>query len=595
MSKVSATGGEKKLFPILRNFYQGQGRGVSFMTVFFVFKSLCVWFSPIIMARLIDILRDPSQNFLFWLAWLGGLQVLLVAINFPATMIGMRYQARVTRGVSLRLRSEVCRIINSLNFLQQERLKHGALQAKIIRDIELLEQLPRLFLNQILATFFSLLIIAISISVRAPAALLFFLVLIPVAVFLRYHFLQRLETSSHQYRQSVEDLSIGLQNLMSMHLITRAHGLEQYADQKVSHQIRHLYDRGIQFDINSEKMGASSFVSFTMIQTVFLLGSIYACYQNWITVGDVVMFNAFFASISGSLLGLVGTIPILAQIRDASLSLGEFLDQTEYERQGGHELELAGFSGFIELSHVDFSYPGRTATVCDLSVSLPPGQMIALIGPSGSGKSTLVGLILGLFEPEKGQILVDHHDLKELDLAWYRRQFGLVAQEQTFFLGTILENITYGSQDYSEAELIEALESANAWEFVKDLQHGIHTMIGEQGVQLSGGQKQRLGLARALLRKPRILILDEPTSALDLESEEKIKAALENLRGNTTIILISHKPFLVRDCDYIYLLQHGYITSHGRPDELLEKEPYIKQFLGFHEAEVAFLSRSGKL
>lgn len=572
---------------ILFGFYRGEGHGISLMTVFYILKSLCVWFSPIIMARLIDILRDGSSDFSRWLLILGGLQVSLVAINFPATMIGMRFQARVTRGVSLRLRSEVCRVINNISFLHQERLKRGALQAKVIRDIDLLEQLPRLFLNQILGTAFSLLIIIISILWRAPQALILFLILIPVAVFVRYYFLNRLESSSLQYRESMENLSSGLQSLMDMHLITRAHGLESFADSKVSHNIQNLYDRGIQFDMNAERMGASSFVSFTLIQTLFLLASLVACSKDMITVGDVVMFNAFFASISGSLLGLVGILPALAQIRDASFSLDDFFRQKHYERRGG--LRLPELSGKVVFKDVSFKYPGRTATVSALNLCFEPGQMVALLGPSGSGKSTVIGLLLGLFEPEKGEIWVDQTQLRKIDLAWYRSQIGYVSQEQIFFQGTIAENVCYGSATHAKADVIAALQAANAWEFVADLPEGIETTIGTHGARLSGGQKQRLGLARALMRRPRMLILDEPTSALDFESDRKIKAALEQLRGHTTIILISHKPFLVMDCDYAYLLQNGCLTGHGRPKDLAKSDAYMRRFLASSGSDIVLM------
>ena len=195
--------------------------------------------------------------------------------------------------------------------------------------------------------------------------------------------------------------------------------------------------------------------------------------------------------------------------------------------------------------------------------------MIAFVGPSGSGKSTLINLIIGFLRPTSGEIKIDGENAQNLDLRTMRRFLSVVPQESVLFDGTIAENIAYGLNDVSVAEIEEALRGANALDFVKGLPSGVETIVGERGARLSGGQRQRLAIARALIRNPRILILDEATSALDSESERLIQEALKTLMRNRTTFVVAHRLSTIKEADLIVVLNEGAIEELGTHKELV--------------------------
>ncbi|MDQ3232430.1 MAG: ABC transporter ATP-binding protein/permease [Pseudobdellovibrionaceae bacterium] len=517
--------------------YRPHVRNFMGMTVFFILKSACVWISPIIMARLIDIASSDDPERWSWAMALVGLQLGLVLLNYPTALKSAQLQSRLSRGVSLDLRLQVCQRIHDLGFLQQSRFREGKLYAKAIRDVEMIEQFPKVFLNQILSTSMTLLIILASILWRAPEALWVFVASIPMAVFLRMYFLKNMQAISSDYRLTFETMSSSLHNQLTMNTVTKAHGLEAYAMAQLKPRINDVYRVGRKFDFAAERMGAASFVSFTLIQVLFLLLSIWMCVNRRISVGDIVMFNSFFASISGSFMGLIGTLPLLSQMRESSRSLDELLSLPVAEED--HGVPVPTTQGHIEFRQVSYRYPESIAdAVHDMNFSIKPGQALAVVGPSGCGKSTLLAMVLGFLKPQRGQILLDGLNLSSLNLRDFRQHIGVVTQEIALATGSIYENVAYGKPGATEAEVMEALQQAEAWSFVSSLPNGIHATLGEDGIRLSGGQKQRLALARALIRNPRILILDEATSAMDVTLEDRLQKTLKRLMvGRTTFIV----------------------------------------------------------
>jgi ABC-type bacteriocin/lantibiotic exporter with double-glycine peptidase domain len=196
-----------------------------------------------------------------------------------------------------------------------------------------------------------------------------------------------------------------------------------------------------------------------------------------------------------------------------------------------------------------------------VNLTLEPKESVALIGPNGAGKSTLTHLILGFYRPQTGRVFIDEYPLEELDVTHLRRQIGVVTQQPIIFSGTIWENITYGTPQLSKAQVIKSAQLATAHEFIELLPEGYNTLVGENGMALSGGQRQRIAIARALLRKPNLLILDEPTNHMDLESVERLMLNLKFLEGAPTILIISHDFKIARKAQRIYFLEDGQITS----------------------------------
>jgi subfamily B ATP-binding cassette protein MsbA len=204
----------------------------------------------------------------------------------------------------------------------------------------------------------------------------------------------------------------------------------------------------------------------------------------------------------------------------------------------------------------------------DVSLAAEPGKVVALVGPSGSGKTTIVHLIPRFYDPTEGRVLIDGHDVRNLNLQFLRRNIGMVLQENFLFSGTIRDNIRYGRPDATDEEVVRAAVAANCHDFIMELPDGYETIVGERGTRLSGGQRQRIAIARALLRDPRILILDEATAELDSESEALIQEALERLMRDRTTFIIAHRLSTVMNADQILVLDQGRIVERGTHAEL---------------------------
>lgn len=246
---------------------------------------------------------------------------------------------------------------------------------------------------------------------------------------------------------------------------------------------------------------------------------------------------------------------------DSASLIPEYLSSNPYQ-----------FKSKIEFNNVSFGYHVNKLVLKDLKFIIEPNQTIALVGRSGSGKSTLVKLLFRYFSPLNGQILIDDTDIKTLDIARYRRRLAIVHQEVDLFNGTIFDNLIYGNPNISLKEVKKACKIARVDEFIKDLPKEYQTIVGERGVRLSGGQKQRLGIARALIVNPDILVFDEATSSLDYQSEREIQLAMNDIFGTRTTIIIAHRLSTVREADKIIVLDKGEVLEVGNHQELLNQK-----------------------
>jgi ATP-binding cassette subfamily B protein len=224
------------------------------------------------------------------------------------------------------------------------------------------------------------------------------------------------------------------------------------------------------------------------------------------------------------------------------------------------------------LCNLSFGYESDRLVLHDLNLLIEPYQTVALVGRSGSGKSTLVKLLFRYFEPNQGKILIDGEDINALNITRYRQRLAIVHQEVDVFNGTILDNLTYGNPQVSFTKVQEACDIARVSEFIPELPQGYFTVVGERGVRLSGGQRQRLGIARALLVNPDVLVFDEATSSLDYESERAIQLAMHSILGTRTTIIIAHRLSTVREADKIVVLERGRIIEVGSHEELLQQQ-----------------------
>lgn len=247
-------------------------------------------------------------------------------------------------------------------------------------------------------------------------------------------------------------------------------------------------------------------------------------------------------------------------------------------------VEKVDFNDKISVENITFSYDNEPV-LKDFSLSVAKGKTVALVGQSGSGKSTIANLLTRFYDVQNGHIKIDGIDIKDFNLQSLRGLMGLVTQDSILFNDTIKNNLLLGKQDATDAEIIDALKVANAYEFVKDLPDGIETNIGDSGNKLSGGQKQRISIARAVLKNPPIMILDEATSALDTESERLVQQALENMMQNRTSVVIAHRLSTIQNADTIVVMQKGEIVEQGTHDELIQKDGMYAKLVAMQSFE----------
>ncbi len=289
-----------------------------------------------------------------------------------------------------------------------------------------------------------------------------------------------------------------------------------------------------------------------------------------LTIGQLIAFNMLAARVAEPILRLSRLWQDFQQVRISLERLGDILNQTAEPTHNPNRLSLPGIRGLIRFDHVNFRYrPDGPRILHDVSLEVPAGQVLGVVGPSGSGKSTLGKLLQRLYVPETGRVTVDGVDLSTVDPAWLRRQVGVVLQESILFNRSVRENIALSDPTLPMDDVIAAARRAGAHEFICGLAEGYDTRIEERGANLSGGQRQRIAIARALITEPRVLIFDEATSALDAESEEIIQANMADIVADRTVIIIAHRLSALRICDRIVTIEEGRLTEDGTHDQLM--------------------------
>ncbi|MCE6997265.1 ABC transporter ATP-binding protein/permease [Saccharothrix sp. S26] len=535
----------------------------------FVVKHSPVWLLPLVTATIVDtvVLHQP-------LAGMGvatGLIMLILVVNYPLHLLYVRLLHGSVRRAGTSLRSALCTRLQELSIGYHNRTSAGVLQAKVVRDVETVEQMVQQTTDTGLGAVTVLIGGLTVVGVRAPQFLPLLLVIVPLASLVVLRLRSSLRDHNEVFRQDVEHLAARVNEMTQLIPVTRAHGLEGHALRRMDHTLRRVLDSGLRLDLTNGRVASLSWVFLNILGVLFLTGSALVAYLGvWgITAGDVVMLSAFLTTSTTSLATLMSLAPVISKGLESIRSAGEVLRTPDLEDNKG-KVQVTAVRGAVEFQSVGHAYAetGRPA-VRDFTLSVAPGETIALVGPSGAGKSTVLNLLIGFIRPASGRILLDGVDMAGLDLRTYRRFISVVPQEPILFDGSVRENVAFGMPDADDAAITAALRDANALEFVERLPDGLETSVADRGSHLSGGQRQRLVIARALLRDPRVLILDEATSALDTRSEALVQQALTRLvRGRTTFV-VAHRLSTIRDADRIVVMQDGVIREVGSHDELL--------------------------
>lgn len=549
-----------------------QKRNVLLAVLFFSIKHSPSWFIPLITANLIDIVVQKKGFVEFSINSFA--LILVVLQNFPTNLLYVRYLAMAVRDVENRLRSALVVRMQQLSIGYYQRTNAGALQTKVVRDVENIEQMLRHMSDGGLAAINSFMGAVIITAIRVPSFLIFFLLVAPIASLAIIRMRRSLNEYNEDFRTEIERMSSRVNEMTTLLPVTRAHGLEANALGAMRDSFSSVKNAGLRLDKINGKFNAAAWVTFQMANVLCLVLSAYFAMTGryGISVGDVVLLTSYFGMLIGSVILLASLAPAIAKGLSSVRSLSEVLESPDLEINQG-KIEVKNVVGEIEFDRVEFTYPtNHKPSLADITFSAAPGKMVALVGPSGSGKSSLVNLVIGFLRPTAGKIMLDGKDMQTLDLRTMRKHLSVVPQESVLFDGTIFENIAYGLSDVQSSDVEQALRDANAWDFVRAFDLGVNTLVGERGARLSGGQKQRLAIARALIRNPRILILDEATSALDSESERLIQSALKTLMADRTTFVVAHRLSTIKEANLILVLDEGRIVQSGRHDELRNTE-----------------------
>jgi ABC-type multidrug transport system fused ATPase/permease subunit len=405
-------------------------------------------------------------------------------------------------------------------------------------------------------------------------------------------------------RERAGDVSTRLQENLAGVVVIKIFGREREEARRFRETTEAYYDQQVRA-INARSLFFPFSRAVGFLSNVFIIGvGGYSILSGGsFTVGKLLAFRAYWWRLFGPIQTLARVNDMVQRATAAARRVFEVLDAPDELPDAPDAVKLDHVRGDMELRHVTFAYGaeqrglgvppalsngelGRDAqrtrdhiVLHDVSIKIEPGKSVALCGPSGSGKSTVLNLLLRFYDPVAGIVTLDDRDLRSIQRDSLRRHFALVQQETFLFNDSILDNIRYGHAEATMEQVIAAAKAANAHEFIARMPNGYDTKVGERGVRLSGGQKQRISIARAFLANPSILLLDEPTSSVEPDSEAAIIAALDRLMQNRTTVLTSHRPSLINQADWVYVIEDGRVTEQGPPGELAANGGWFGRFM----------------
>jgi ATP-binding cassette subfamily B protein len=558
--------------------YRGQYLKITLSIILFAIKHSPVWILPIVIARMITIVGNTSQYTMNDL-WLVGIIFFIVILqNVPMHTLYVRVFSKALNTMQVQLRSSIVRRLQELSISFHDTYLSGKLQTKVLRDVETLEILSRNLMNSAFPAVLTILVAFSLTVVKQPVVALFYLISVPISSSLVFIFSKKMTARNKEYRTEIESLSASVVEMIQMIPITRAHGVEDLEVSKMDSQLEHVKRKGIRLEVIGALFGASSWTSFQIVMLVCLMFTSILAYNKRISIGDVVLYQSFFAMIVGAVNMILNSYPELARGFESIRSIGEILESPDIEQNEGKRA-VSSVKGQFVFEHISYMYEkAQHPAINNFSLKVKSGETIAIVGESGSGKSTLMNLIIGFRRPTAGRILLDDTDMQELDLRQYRRFLAVVPQTTLLFSGSVRENIIYGLKEANDYQIWEILEIANAVDFVKKLPQGLDTKLGERGARLSGGQRQRIAIARALIRDPRIIVLDEATSALDVATEALIQQALQRLVKGRTTFIVAHRLSTIRNADRIVVMNHGVCVESGTHSQLMKAKGEFYRF-----------------
>ena len=511
--------------------------------------------------------------------FLVGLGMIIVFAIKGLFFFGHNYSVgHLVQSLIVKLRQQLFDHLVNLSLTFFNRSKTGDLISRFTNDLHVFQNMLQVGVTgpfRDIPQFFLLLGI---MFFRSWQLALVTMTIIPVAIFFIQIFGQRNKVAVSQRQISFGDLSSLLVETISGIRVVKAFGMEKYESKRFKDANDDLYKNHMRsIMIDSYSYPVIEIIGAAAGATIVAYGG-YLIINDQITAGDFTSFVISFFLLNEPVKKLNGFNLKLQEGIAAVLRIFNILDVKNDIVISPDATKLTSFDREINLNIQAFHYPDQDEpAVKDFQLTLQKGEAVALVGSSGAGKTTIANLIPRFYDITRGEVYIDGHDLRDLDIASLRKLIAIVTQDTILFNDTIASNITYGQPDCSKERMYAAAQAANAHKFILEQSDGYETVIGEKGARLSGGQRQRLSIARALVKDAPILILDEATSALDSESEIEVQQAIEHLMENRTTIVIAHRLSTIRNADRICVMENGQIVEQGTHNELLSKEGRYQQ------------------
>lgn len=551
--------------------YRGHYPALAGSVIFFVIKHSPTWVIPVVTANLINAVTGNDPHLARTITINTVLMILFLLQNIPTNYVHTWLYAKSVRDVERRLREALVVKLQMLSISFHKETQSGRLQSKIMRDVEQIQTLSSQIFLTVLTTMLNIIVSFGVVLTRSSVVFLFYILTMPVAVFLVVVFKGKIKDYNRSFRREMEETSAKVMEMVEMVPVVRAHALEKQETKKMGVQLDQIAKKGLKLDMVQTYFSSISWVAFQVFQILCLAFTTWMAYRKVIGIGDITLYQSYFTSIVAQISNLIALLPIISKGLESVDSVGDIICANDIE-DSRDKKKLEYVSGEITFSHLTFSYPKNERPVLnDLNLTVHQGETVAFVGASGSGKTTLINLAIGFMKPDSGHVFIDGCDIEKINLQSYRRYIAVVPQQSVIFTGTLRENITYGLKDFPEEKLQEVVRAANLEDVVAKLPRGLDTVLTEHGENLSGGQRQRISIARAFARDPRILILDEATSALDSVSEKKIQESIHRLIKGRTTLIVAHRLSTIRDADKIAVIGEGGLMEYGTWQELMDK------------------------
>ena len=522
---------------------------------------------PMLMSRIIDVgVKNSDKAYIVWMS-IG--MCLCALVGIIGGVGNMYFSTKAGYGFAKDLRSAVYRKIQSFSFANVDTFKTGSLIKRTTNDVTQIQKAVTSCIRMLVRSPFLCISGIASVLMISPKLSLVVLTAVPFLILLIVVLLKKGRVLFSTMQEKLDRVNTVMQESLSGIRVIKAFARADHETKKF---------KKANGDLTNSSMKAMRMMSFafpmvglimnvTMILMYLLGGKM--VFSGSLTPGEIMAFSNYITQILMSLTMSSFTLMFLSRAGVSFRRVNEVLD-TKSDIEDGKNANIQIEKGEVEFKSVSFSYPGQAGdpVLRNISLSVKPGETIAILGATGSGKSTLINLIPRLYDATSGSVLIDGHDVREYTLDNLRRGIGYALQENVLFTGTIEENLRWGDENADFEKIQKISDIAQAAPFVDKLQNTYETVLGQKGVNLSGGQKQRLCIARALMKDPKILILDDSTSAVDLSTEAKIQTALREVFSTMTVFIVAQRISSVMDADKILVMENGEIIDMGKHNEL---------------------------